>query len=68
MSNSIMKQYKLCSVEKYSETDKALLNPKIYNIKALIKELNTFDGDYYFRVHPKKQYTFLVILMESQYQ
>ncbi len=62
ISNNIEMQtekiYNLYSVPKFTDTNQALTQPEHFNLNALIEELTKFDNDYYFRVHPKTQYTF----------
>ena len=57
-NNIKMDSFKLYSVPKFSQTDKALLKPENFNLNDLIEELESIDNDYYFRVHPNTQYTY----------
>ena len=57
-NNTMNKTYSIYSVKKFTDIHNALNSPKILSLPNLIKELETVDNDYYFRVHPKTQYTF----------
>ena len=51
-------KYELFTLHSYSHTKKALLTPNLLELDELVYELNEYDNDYHFRIHPKTQYTF----------
>ena len=55
------KKYKIYSVKKFLYNPKEydpLDHPILFNVEDLVKELEEYDADYYFRVHKNTQYTF----------
>ena len=64
IKNAKNNKYELFTLHSYSHTKKALLTPNLLELDEIVYELNEYDNDYHFRIHPKTQYTFLVMLME----
>ena len=58
IKNAKNNKYELFTLHSYSHTKKALLTPNLLELDEIVYELNEYDNDYHFRIHPKTQYTF----------